>query len=565
MENISSTTINFLETIYNTVENNVKQAIGLQSFFQGPFPFSVTDRTINVFQQFLIDGKFTTRLGTKGAAREDISFDLSRSPKEMFAWDPNDLLLTGLINSSINLLVVNSNRGYELELGAKVKQLYKYSHSDVLTEASTDAVVRKHFYDNYLFLNYENEDFWTTDTGGKKVQKFRNGASLATIANALISAMKVRLNSWINIKLAVIQNPPIPAKLALIKAEKQILSEVNQFTTESIRVEESTGLRDFISKIINPDENTSLVSMVDRFEYDVYRRAFGSDDPTDSQKKYFSQVFKGSNIELASRTQERQFTALISQMEETGLLALARYANTISEFARTRFSSVEQVKRSAIDSIKVERDLAWLGQLNIVLQKISRNPITLATINIYFPSLVSFFFDALALTGDYSNNGKGGGEEDTLNNLDDFMDSLEKAFGRTVDFEGNDLKGSIFKLAARYENTAKKMKAALEASPYRANIQPKSPDIFHLRLGASNFYVPPLTIDVNTSFKAGSLTGGAIRQKSSPKFNSGYKETSIRMKLFFPNYQEIWGISIDDASKISLNDNYQIDFRNRRV
>ena len=104
------------------------------------------------------------------------------------------------------------------------------------------------------------------------------------------------------------------------------------------------------------------------------------------------------------------------------------------------------------------------------------------------------------------------------------------------------------------------MKAALDASPYRSNNAPESPDIFHLRLGASNFFVPPLTIDVNTYFKSGSLTGGALRQKSSPKFNSGFKETSIRMKLFFPNYEEIWGISIDDASKISLNDNYQIDF-----
>ena len=154
----------------------------------------------------------------------------------------------------------------------------------------------------------------------------------------------------------------------------------------------------------------------------------------------------------------------------------------------------------------------------------------------------------------------GGGQEDSVNDLDAFMDSLEKAFGRTVDFDGNDLKGSIFKLAARYENTAKKMRAALDASPYRPNVLPKSPDIFHLRLGAANFFVPPLTIDVNTSFRSGSLTGGAIRQKSSPKFNTGYKETSIRIKLFFPNYEEIWGIKIDDASKISLNDNYQIDF-----
>ena len=33
------------------------------------------------------------------------------------------------------------------------------------------------------------------------------------------------------------------------------------------------------------------------------------------------------------------------------------------------------------------------------------------------------------------------------------------------------------------------------------------------------------------------------------------------MRLFFPNYEEIWGISIDDASKIVLKDNYEIDFK----
>lgn len=33
------------------------------------------------------------------------------------------------------------------------------------------------------------------------------------------------------------------------------------------------------------------------------------------------------------------------------------------------------------------------------------------------------------------------------------------------------------------------------------------------------------------------------------------------MKLFFPNYEEIWGISIDDATRVSLNSNFHIDFK----
>jgi len=33
------------------------------------------------------------------------------------------------------------------------------------------------------------------------------------------------------------------------------------------------------------------------------------------------------------------------------------------------------------------------------------------------------------------------------------------------------------------------------------------------------------------------------------------------MQLFFPNYEEIWGISIDDATRVSLKSNFHIDFK----
>lgn len=445
-------------------------------------------------------------------------------------------------------------QGFTLDIEAKTQTAYKRGHADEFTDSSTVEDIRKHFYDNYLFGDYD--DFYTK-------QKFKGGSSIAVIARLLVQGMVTRINSWIKVKNS--SNSNSADKNSLIKLEGTHLSEVYGFSVESISIEENSGLTDFLSKIINNDKNSSGSDLVNRFERDIYSRAFGPDIATDRQKKAFSQVFKGSKIEAASQMQERQLSALIFKMESSGLLHLARYADSISEFAKTRLSSVEQTRKSALESINPARDLVWLGELTTVLKKISRDPIALATINVYFPSLITFFFNALTVTADFSNNGKGGGEEDTINDLDDFMDSLEKAFGRTIDFDGNDLKGSIFKLAARYENTAKKMAAVLAASPYRQNSQPKSPDIFHLRLGASNFYVPPLTIDVNTFFKTGSLTGGAIRQKSSPKFSSGHKETSIRMKLFFPNYEEIWGITIDDASKISLNDNYEIDFRKRRL
>ena len=34
------------------------------------------------------------------------------------------------------------------------------------------------------------------------------------------------------------------------------------------------------------------------------------------------------------------------------------------------------------------------------------------------------------------------------------------------------------------------------------------------------------------------------------------------MRLFFPNYEEIWGLSIDDAASISLDESFKIDFKN---
>jgi len=251
-----------------------------------------------------------------------------------------------------------------------------------------------------------------------------------------------------------------------------------------------------------------------------------------------------------------QFESILYKIELSGLLNLIGYAGDIQYFAKKRLANVDSVKASALDSFDETLDRQWLDQLIITVGILSRDPILLATINIYFPSLIIYFFNALAATSDYSNEGLGGGEEDALNNFPEFLKSLQSAFGVE---DGKD----IFELAHTFNaarGTATKMRDALKNSPYRENISPKTPDIFHFRLGAANFYVPPLSIDINTSFKTGSLTGGALRQKNTPKFNSGYKETSITLRLFFPNYEEIWGISIGDASRITLKDNFVLDF-----
>lgn len=254
----------------------------------------------------------------------------------------------------------------------------------------------------------------------------------------------------------------------------------------------------------------------------------------------------------------KQFESIFLKIKQSGLLALAVYAGEIATFAKNRMASEAAIKKSAFNYLDPTEDLAWLEQLGFVVANVSRDPILLSTINMYFPSIVTFFFDALAASADYSNEGRGGGGEDTINSYEDFKKSLQSAFGVRKNAAGD--YQDIFKLAADFNNTSKQIKEILDKSPYRESVSPKTPDIFHFRLGAANFYIPPLSINVNTAFKTGSLTGGALRQKNTPKFNSGFKETSITLRLFFPNYEEIWGISIEDASKIVLKDNFVIDF-----
>ncbi|MFZ4104974.1 hypothetical protein [Flavobacterium sp.] len=269
-------------------------------------------------------------------------------------------------------------------------------------------------------------------------------------------------------------------------------------------------------------------------------------------KSFQNLVAPNADVEKLSDSYQK---SLFDKIEASGLFDLLSHIDAMQAYGRARLSTLERVKGSggAANVLDGVRDTAWLQQLTVVLQTLSRDPVTLATIYRYFPELVNFFFTALAVTGDYSNEGKGGGKEDPLNDpqavLNDLMSALGQANGQNV-FTG----------AWDLINTGQRIEKAIAEFPWRQNIPPISPDIFHLRLGAANFYIPPIGIDVQTQFKASSLGEGALRQKNSPKFNSGYKHTTINLQLFFPNYEEIWGISIKDASKISLKDNFTIDF-----
>lgn len=353
--------------------------------------------------------------------------------------------------------------------------------------------------------------------------------------NENIKALVSQESIWLNDQLIIGSNDPTGDSVEALN----YLEEVFQKVYESNWQIKLNALKIYAS----PDQQVGSV------DWTGFYKAFKplrSDNPLDP--------LNDANID------SDQLNRIFLKIQNSGLLILAAYATDIAAFGKKRLSNSSTVKKSAVDFINPTEDQAWLDQLIFTVQQVSRDPLTLATINIYFPSLVTFFFDTLAVTADYSDGGIGGGEEDTVNNMKDFLKSLQTALGAK---EGQDVFTLVFSGPNdpnNFRNTAERIKEVLKKSPYRANISPQSPDIFHLRLGAANFYVPPLSININTAFKTGSLTGGALRQKNTPKFNSGYKETSITMRLFFPNYEEIWGISVEDASRIQLKDNFVIDF-----
>jgi hypothetical protein len=306
-------------------------------------------------------------------------------------------------------------------------------------------------------------------------------------------------------------------------------------------------------------------AVVQQKQYTIVGRAITSSTNTVDRNREIDGTRKGNFWKVFSPTPSQkstavekltadQFDLLFEKLEVSGLLALASYAGEITNFAKKRLTELGKNNTQVSGLVESGVDAGWLEQLTTVTSYLTRDPILLGIVNIYFPSLVAFYFEAVAIATDYSNDGQGGGTEDDMNNPDLFISTLEEAFGTR---DGK----KIFEHASKFNNTQKRIEEVFKNSPYRQSISPDAPDVFHLRLGASNFFVPPLSIDVNTSFKTGSLTGGALRQKNTPKFNAGHKETSIRMRLFFPNYEEIWGISIDEASAIRLTDNFEIDFK----
>ena len=116
-----------------------------------------------------------------------------------------------------------------------------------------------------------------------------------------------------------------------------------------------------------------------------------------------------------------------------------------------------------------------------------------------------------------------------------------------------------------YLNTTRKLAQALE-NYYRSDVPMAPIQAWECRIGASRFFIPPTSIGVSQKWRTGSM-GGAIRQSTSVKFNSGHADTIITMRLYFPTAETIWGfdgerLEIDfDSDNESIIDTYASSLR----
>lgn len=147
-----------------------------------------------------------------------------------------------------------------------------------------------------------------------------------------------------------------------------------------------------------------------------------------------------------------------------------------------------------------------------------------------YRTLINAEYDK-AVTNNASTSG------DNLDLMDEFMRAFSKPDA-----------DATFKSAIGMMSSQQEIHKAFQATfndRIRGNVTPDPVMPWECRIGSSRFVVPPININVSQDFRTGSLTGAALRQPNSPKFNSGHSETVISMTLYFPNEESIWGIDID--------------------
>lgn len=233
MSDINISAIGYLNSLFNTTQNNIRLTTAIQKLISGPFPInpgSGNPLTVNKeFLDFLNEGKFTTIIGTRGEDRNPFDYVIPEgSPKKLFPYNAKDNLLNSLLNTCIQLFVKDVKfSSLTSNLDEYTQRLYKSSVN--LEQTASAESVRKHFYDNYLF-EYNNY----ASSPSKSMPR--------TIARTLLATIEVRINSWIAVKNRTLDpsNPSQTEKQTLIKIEQSYLSEYAGYDSSELNIGAST-------------------------------------------------------------------------------------------------------------------------------------------------------------------------------------------------------------------------------------------------------------------------------------------------------------------------------------
>jgi hypothetical protein len=243
-----------------------------------------------------------------------------------------------------------------------------------------------------------------------------------------------------------------------------------------------------------------------------------------SSDEMFIKLTSFRKSEMAHIKDEKNRQLIFEKIGQSGLLELAQMAGGLQEFARLRFQNEQTLRKSASEFNNPIRDTIWLDKLIQAKNFFYKDPFALTTVYKYFPNLYRLYISALAATADY-----GYSEEDALNNHEQIMEKMFKAFG--TDDKGD----AIFKPIWAIDNflTGQRIEKEIKNIGFGSSNPPKTPDIFHLRLGAANFYVPPVSINVNTGFKTGSLTGRSNKTKKFSKIQFWSQRNNDKSEIVF--------------------------------
>jgi intein/homing endonuclease len=132
--------------------------------------------------------------------------------------------------------------------------------------------------------------------------------------------------------------------------------------------------------------------------------------------------------------------------------------------------------------------------------------------------------------------------------LIDNKDKIEKDLKDKHDKMLEEFFGNGFELAREYLTTGDRVSKYYKTLEKWEDTPPESVFPWEMRIGLTRLLVPPININVNTSYRVSSLSGGAIRQPNSPKFNAGHSETSIELTLYFPTHESIWGVNTETGN-----------------